>query len=284
MEQQALISIDLPETDEYMPLNETDKAWIRQEIQSAHRRAGWGKLTGFVKDWFGGAAAITVLVLVFSQFKSYTEFRVHTSDRLDRVEDRLDRVENRLDHIESALLTLQASSAPKKVLSELASLPPKSLEKNLSALRVVVQQPADRVIVGPETLQDVRRNLTKIDQESPDYWPAVLEFIAFASNSLAPNAPPRGTRPTVILKGDVFQGVGIPRSSVVLLDGGTLTNERFEDSRIIFTDTPVILRNVTFINCAFEFPTINDEPPRFMKEAGRDLLASNLQNSYIPGV
>ena len=115
MELQASISIDLPENDTDMPLNETDKAWIRQEIQAAHKRAGWSKLTGFVKDWFGAGAAITIIVLFFNQMNAYTEFRVHTNDRLEV--------------IEKALLTIQASSAPKKVLSELASLPPISLGK-----------------------------------------------------------------------------------------------------------------------------------------------------------
>jgi hypothetical protein len=270
MESHASFSIDLLEDDADMPLNENDRAWIRQEIQAAHQKKGLGKLGAFLKDWIPSGAAITILIWLFTQYSAYTEFRVHANDRLDQ--------------IEAQLRVLQAPSAPRKVLSELASLPPKSLEKNLSALRSVVQQPNDQFVPIPETLQNVRRNLTHVDQDSPDYWPTALEFIAFASNSLAPNAPPRGTPPTVILKGDVFQGAAFPRSSVVLLDGGALTNERFEDSRIIFTNTPVILRNVTFINCAFEFPTITNEPPRFMKEAGRDLLASNLQNSYIPGV
>jgi hypothetical protein len=43
-----------------MPLNEADRAWIRQEIQSAHKRLGIGKLTGFIKDWSGTGAAAAV--------------------------------------------------------------------------------------------------------------------------------------------------------------------------------------------------------------------------------
>jgi hypothetical protein len=284
MEPQAVISIDPPEIDESMPLNETDKAWIRQEIQAAHKSAGWGKLAALVKEWNGTGAAITILVLVFSQFKSYTEFRVHTNDRLDRVENRLDRVEDRLDNIESALRTIQASSAPEKVLHELASLPPKDLGKNLLALRTVVEQPVNQVKPVAQTLQELRSNLIKVNKDSPDYWPTVLRFIEFASDSLATSAPPKGTPPNIKLRGDIVSnGTVAPRHSVVLLDGGAYVNAKFQDSRIVFTNNPVTFRNVTFINCAFEFPTNVDQPPQFMQQAGHDLLASDLQMSYIAG-
>ena len=69
-----------------MPLNETDKSWVRLEIQSAHKRHGLGKLTGFIKDWSGTSAAVAILILALTQWGNYVEFRTHTSDRLDGLE------------------------------------------------------------------------------------------------------------------------------------------------------------------------------------------------------
>jgi hypothetical protein len=271
MEPETLIPVSFSENGTDMPLNENDRAWIRQEIQAAHKRAGWSKLTGFLKDWSGVGAALTVVVLLFTQWTAYTEFRVHTNDRLE--------------DIENALRTLQASSSPKRVLSELATLPPKDLGKSLSALRIVAQQPVAEVKPAPATLQDVQRNLLRVDENAPDYWPTVLQFIGFASTAIAPNAPPHGTPPNITLKNVVASGQVINRrAGVILLDGGILQNMAIEDSRIIFTNNPVILKNVSFINCAFEFPSESDQPPDFIKLAGRILLASNLQNTYISGI
>ena len=74
------------DAEDNMPLNETDRAWIRQEIQSAHRRRGLGKFTGFIKDWGGTSAAVAIVIFAFTQWGAYVQFRTHTGDRLDTIE------------------------------------------------------------------------------------------------------------------------------------------------------------------------------------------------------
>ena len=65
-----------------MPLNETDKACIREHVRGAHERHGWGKFTGAIKDRGGAGAAITILILALTRWTTYIEFRTQTNDRL----------------------------------------------------------------------------------------------------------------------------------------------------------------------------------------------------------
>src|SRR6516165_5783623 len=72
-----------------MPLNETDKAWVRETIRDAHKRSRLGKFTSFLKEWSGVGAAMAFLLLVFTQWNTYIEFRTRTDDRLKSIEDDL---------------------------------------------------------------------------------------------------------------------------------------------------------------------------------------------------
>ena len=47
-----------------MPLNETDKAWIRETIRDAHKRSRFGKFASFIKEWGGVGAAMAFLLFV----------------------------------------------------------------------------------------------------------------------------------------------------------------------------------------------------------------------------
>jgi hypothetical protein len=156
-----------------MPLNETDKAWVRQTIRDAiadtHKISKWGKLTRFIKEWSGTSAAVAVLILFFTQWTGYIEFRTHTNDRLDT--------------IESNLRTLLATQSPRKVLSELVKLPVGQLAKNLPALRKVSEQSPSEVGASPQQLKDVALNLSSVDQTAEDYWITTLKFFAICKHS-----------------------------------------------------------------------------------------------------
>jgi hypothetical protein len=49
---------------------------------------------------------------------------------------------------------------------------------------------------------------------------------------------------------------------------------RFENSRIIFTENPVRMRGVEFLNCVFELPDAPANP--YIRKTAQELLASNL--------
>ncbi len=74
------------EIENDMPLNETDKTWIRQEIQNALKRQGRGKVIGFIKDWSGIGGCVAILIFILLQWTAYVEFRTQTNDRLGVIE------------------------------------------------------------------------------------------------------------------------------------------------------------------------------------------------------
>jgi len=147
-----------------MALNEADKAWIRQEIQAAHKRHGLGKLTGFLKDWGGFGAAIAILIFVLMQWTGYIEFRTRTDDRLTGIEKNLARLE----------------------LQNQASLSQSEFETTLPELRpVVAYARKQNVKVPPKVIEDLRAKLLGTSSGAPEFWPTVSEFINYRSMVIA---------------------------------------------------------------------------------------------------
>jgi hypothetical protein len=66
----------------------------------------------------------------------------------------------------------------------------------------------------------------------------------------------------------------IYRSTVLLLDGGVLLMQAFENCRVRFTDTPTQLVGVVFKNCVFEVP-VTSKPTPMIEMAAEQLLAAN---------
>jgi hypothetical protein len=99
-----------------------------------------------------------------------------------------------------------------------------------------------------------------------------------------PSAPPPGglsislTRVTVDMPLEKLMGPMNGRT--VTLDGAKIRDGTFENCRIIFKGEPTVLIRITFINCVFEFPAI-DQPPPPLKRMSRQLLAQNMQHVLI---
>ena len=264
---QASDVLSFPPIEDDMPLNREDKQWVRSQIREATQpqpKQAWR-----IKEWSIagiavaiilalGTACVTLGIYVASDMKENGLFR--------------GRTETRLDHIEATLLELRASQSPKSVLKDLSTLDQNQFAKSLPALRKVSEQPVSQVAPAPEILHDVTLKLQHVDPNTPEYWQTVLQFIQFASNGLASNAPPPGSPVNATLT-DV-SGLRLSAKGVYVLRGGVIANMRFEDSRIVFTSNPVQLRNVTFVNCAFDFPDVNIPSP-YLENAGRQLLASD---------
>ena len=217
----------------------------------------------------------------FSHVKEETQFRTNTTRTLEETT-------KTLEDIQSNLRLLQASQAPKKILQELATLAPHQFIQNLAALRKVAEQPLAQVAPSAQVLREVAQRLRSINETAPDYWPTVLQFIRFASAGLSPDVPPPGP-PTTIVAGNQGFGLVLPKVShgVVSLDGGYLGDDssvtQFDHSRIIFTDHPVRMKNVLFTDCVFEMP-ISATPNQYLKDASRQLLASDLRSTKISGL
>jgi len=231
---------------------------------------GWlGKLTGFVKDWSGFGGAVAIIIFFFVQWNGLTEFRVHINDRLDS--------------IEKQLLVLRASESPDKVFRELNSLSQNRFAQSLPALQRVVEHPFTEVKPPPAAINSMAKKLLQTDENSPDYWPTVLQFITFASAGLSPDVPPSGPPTTIIGRNRGPIHFGTISQQVVLLDGGELFDVHFSHSRIILTENPVKFYNVRFDDCVFEMPAVY-RPNEFLQNTSRTLLASGFKSAIISGV
>jgi len=153
--------------EDTMPLNETDKAWIRQEIRIAHERRGWGRLTGFVKDWGGTGAAIAILLFALTKWEAYVEFRTNTN--------------NRLSSIEKTLVDIQGSLAKQNLVNH-AALPLADFKATLpdlgSSIAVARKQ---KIKISSQVVNDLSKQLNATETGASEFWPTAAEFISYRS-------------------------------------------------------------------------------------------------------
>jgi len=174
---------------------------------------------------------------------------------------------------------------PGFTLEQFSSLDQKAFERSLPQLQQALAQPGLKTVVSGETLAAITAKLRQTDESTPDYWPATLRFIQFASSQMAPDAPPPGQQPRIlseILSRGLMRGIR-EKGITIKFDDGDLGNGEFTGCRIIFTPNPVQLTNATFRNCVFEIP-ITDNPNPYIKKVGRALLDSDLDSVSIPSL
>jgi hypothetical protein len=268
-----IIPISVPIQD--MPLNETDKAWIRQEIQAAHKRRG--KLAGFIKDWGGVGAAVAILILIFTQWSGYVEFRTHTGDRLDS--------------IDQSILSLRALLAATHATDKSGQIEASNVL--LDARKRSIKLPADVV-------QQVAQSFIQAAKKEPGAWATANDFLDYRSFLNAGLAPaifntrqanfgnfrvqftasklpgstegelgvlysaseelvPRTQSALFIEIGNEGEVVRAPRQFVIegkgfniVLDGHHIRNAIVRDATITYRGGRLILENVYFVNCTFE--------------------------------
>jgi hypothetical protein len=263
---------------EDMALSLPDKEWIRNEI----RGKGWRRLIVWAKEWgalplIGGA-----IIIAFFEWNHFTNdfatFSTKTKDRLDELE----KLPPRLDSFEKELQRLEFYQS----LKDISSSDPATFSRSLPDLRKILQHPVSEAKPSHSLLLQLASKLRETSDASPDYWPTVLEFIQFASSAMTPptDVPPPGPPYTSMRNsrcgiGPGYCGMASHRS--IVLDGGDISRSRFENCRIIFTQNPVKMRGVQFINCVFEMP-VTSAPTPYLKDAARQLLASNLTSVSIP--
>jgi hypothetical protein len=233
----------------------------------------------------GFCAFLLALLVAYSTHTSgdtKNQIEIEVSRQLKEPLKQIEEVAGDVKEIKGILATLG--------IHTFASLPDSQLQAGLVQLKnAVAVAEQQKVKLSPALLKDVQQKLLRIDENSPDYWPTVLRFIQFASAGLSPDVPPPGRQPDLTIANNHGFGLVLPLTShqVVLLDGGDLGADvgitRFDHSRIIFTQNPVHMRNVQFTDCVFEMP-ISATPNRYLRDAGRLLLASDLNSAKIPSL
>jgi hypothetical protein len=146
---------------------------------------------------------------------------------------------------------------------------------SLPALRTVIQRSS--APVDQSTLRNIAEKLRETDARAPGYWPTVFAFITWTSATSARDVPRANAKTTLSIANTPPLTANVMLDGlVVALDGGTINGLTFRNCRIRFTSNAVQMNNVTFVNCVFEFPSIQSPTP-YLKRATKELLqADNL--------
>lgn len=269
------VLVDAPETpvskDHEMAIRKEDWTRITAEISrqiSEHLNPhGWRKL----QQWLPTAAVIAIIIGGLSGWY-YALTRVDKEARFEA------HTEDQLRDIQTKLSALRAS----QTLNELGNLNQKQFADALPRLRTVSAIPASTVNPSREVLQTILAKLRSTPETSPEYWPTLLQFLHFASTAFSAKVPPPGP-PTIYFGHNIGFPLGHVANQRIELDGGQLVDSVIENSRVIFTNNPVEMRNVTFIDCVFDMPVAANPNP-YIQSAARQLLASNLQSVTVPSL
>lgn len=166
-------------------------------------------------------------------------------------------------------------------LNDLKNTPQNVFAQSLPALQAAIKQiPPSPAMPDQATVREIADKLRHTDESAPEYWRTVLQFISFASSRFIRDVPPPG--PPWALESVQGNFSGRQDHGAILVDGGIITDFTCEKCRIVFTQKPVKLRNVTFIDCVFDFP--DGQPSPVIKEAARVLLAAGIQKATIPAI
>jgi len=153
-----------------MPLNDQDRAWIREQINSAFvRRNVWQKIT----PWLPVTSMVAIAIFALTQWTNYVEFRTKTNDRLDTIEKGVVSIEKTLTGIQSDL--------SKQSLINHAALPLPEFKATLPDLRsAIAAATREKVKVTPRVVEDLQAKLTA-SANAPSFWPAAADFISYRS-------------------------------------------------------------------------------------------------------
>jgi hypothetical protein len=169
--------IHFAQIENNMALNEQDRAWIREQINSAfERRNVWQR----IRDWLPVTAMIAIAIYALTQWTNYVEFRTKTNDRLDTMEKGVGTIENRLGTIEQTLAGIQSNLSKQSLINH-AALPLPDFKATLPDLSsAIAAATRDKVKVAPRVVEDLQTKLTA-SANAPSFWPAAADFISYRS-------------------------------------------------------------------------------------------------------
>lgn len=241
--------------------------------QSWLKRVGWKIATVYAAAFIG--------LITWYLPKELTQLREtikgDTAVTIQPLDRRLSTVEGQL----RTLIDFQEQIA----LKDIAKQDRRSFPKSLPVLRKLTgNPPSGQFKPDPATLGEIAAKLRNTSETAPDYWPTVLQFIQFASAGTAPPGVPPRNAPALVRIAPEATGAQLElEGQVVILDGGSIKNSTLVRCRIRFTEKPVGMSNVRFIDCVFEMPVVTT-PNEYLKQASKMLLASNLRSVSIPNL
>lgn len=279
----------LPEDDEDMALGSATKQAITDEVERQLGLAvdqfnprGWRKFLHFAREWgiVGTIGTVIVGLLALAAAAFYQATARVAKEAIFETNTTRD-----LTDIQKDIKAIRGDLA-KQVVVNHASSPLSDFKTTLPDLSSAIATLREQgLTVAPSVINDLQHRLISVDASAPDYWPTVLQFLQFASSGLSSaKVPLPGSKPQLVThNSSVFMLRNHFESMTVELDGGILDGDVFENCRIIFTETPVQMHNVTFIDSVFEFP-VSATPPAYIQKASKVLLASDLKTVTFSGI
>lgn len=255
---------------------------VREELKpSAVRRVFdnlryWGLLAAIVSVILALLGmVITLGVFATNKLTQEADFRARTDERLKQLDESSRKLEEKVQKLEVSL----SAFATKISLQNISALDKTQFAKALPELTKLKLPPTPQSRPSQEVLQTIATKLHETDPKSPDYWPAVLKFLEYATNSSQPQSRPAAGQAEFHTGQHTFDSLKVLNSHVYL-DGGRLIDTVFENSLITFTNEPVAMTNVRFINCRFEFPA-STSPDPYIKRAAQLLLTTSLDSVLV---
>lgn len=177
-----------------MPLNETDKAWVRDEIRKSLRLTGFAKFTNLLKGWLPLLIGAALVAFVLNEWSGYVQFRTHTGDRLDTIENKdLPDIGKRLEGIQTAIQNLTGEVDLIR-LHQLSSDPsdPKNVEE---AANLLIKDQANKIGIDPVEIRKIGAKFLEAAENRPANWTPALAFLSYCSflNAFAAPATPNAT-------------------------------------------------------------------------------------------
>lgn len=178
-----------------MPLNETDKAWVREEISKSLELTGFAKFTNLLKGWLPLLIGAALVVFVLNEWSGYVQFRTNVGDRLDTIEKKdLPGIYTKLQNIEDRIQNL-ASSTDLIRLREL-STNPADPEKVQEAAQLLMNARQNKIQIDQDQVRKIGAKFLEAAKNKPANWTPALAFLSYCSflNAFAapavPNAKP----------------------------------------------------------------------------------------------
>lgn len=289
----------LPQED--MPLNDTDKGWIKNAIADAltgHFK-GWKET---IRIWSLPSVSVAILLFLFTQWEKYVEFRTHSLDRLDSIE-------KNIKDIDSGLLTLRISQV---------SSTPNEKKSQIDAGKILANARKSAIPIPLIDVEDAGKNFVGASKENQDAWSVALDFVSYRTGlnvnllqvgtaqqiATTPvdrtlethyefSAPKGYPLPTASVGGDVpieqaamlYKLGSQPKSDarrgkqVILIEGGTLLLDQtamkhvvVRNTQIFYQGGPALLEDEIFVNCRFVM---------FNDSAARTLALAVLAHSTV---
>jgi hypothetical protein len=258
-------------------LGKDDKAWIRKEIRdalAADKPQGFSKVIAQIKSWSPASAAIAVILFALAQWNKSTEFRVHTEDRLTRIEADL-----------IALRVSQSGSNPIDKKSQAEAKEALANAKNSS------------IKIPPSVIERTGEKFIEATKSDPAAWDTALQFVNYRSflnasapqgkfvtnfvslktqyNIISPGGQPKPTISTFGLvpidKAAALDVIGKTRNTgpngvqylfldggAIVLDGSQFKHIVLRNVHVVYRGGPAILEDVYFLNCTFEIVQENN--------------------------